>query len=136
MSWADFAQSDLLIHVASVLWALALGGFAWVLLAEQLDALGADEATLMLALRRGAHLAPLEPRTQLKALWLALGRWPQLDEAHRAELRTGLSHLLASPLYFRDAARIALHHGRGDLVSGVLTEAWQHQSFARLRGAS
>lgn len=111
-------------------------GFAWVLLAEQLDALDADEATLMLALRRGARLAPLEPRTQLKVMWLSLGRWPQLSEPHREELRAGLSHLLASPLYFRDAARIALHHGRDELVSGNLTETWQRQSFARLRGAS
>lgn len=107
-------------------------GHAWLLLAEQWAALGRDEAAVLSAMRRGAALAPLEPGSQLKHLWLALARWPRLGEAHRESVRESLSRLLASRRYFADAARIAVHHRREQLLAGAVHAPWQQQALARI----
>lgn len=109
-------------------------GFAWMLLSEQLDRIDADETAIVAALRRGSELAPLEPRTQLRHLWLALGRWPRLAPDHREMLTAALAGLLSSPTYFPEAARIVLHHGRVELLSGVALEPWQQRALSAIRG--
>ena len=109
--------------------------FAWLLLAEQWATLGHDEARVLAALRRGQTLGPLEPGTQLKALWLGLPRWQRLAPDDHAALRAGLARLLASPAFFRPAAAIAVHHDREDLVRARLAESWQREALATiLRG--
>jgi len=106
--------------------------FAWALLAEQWSRLGGDEARVRTAWRRATALGPMEPGVQLKVLWLGLARWQVLEEADRASLRASLDRLLRSPQYFQTAARIALQHGRGDLVRASLAAPWQRRDFARM----
>ncbi len=109
-------------------------GHAWLLLAERWMLLGVDAHAARAAMQRGAALAPLEPAVQLKYLWLGLAQWRALDAADRARLGASLDRLLDSRVHFADAARIALHHGRGDLVSRALRAPWQQQAFAALAG--
>ncbi len=108
-------------------------GYAWLLMAERWSLTGAVPAARVdAAVHRGAGLAPLEPAAQLKFLWLGLARWPELDGARREALRAALERMLASRSHFDEAARIALHHGRADLVNAAMRAPWQQQAFAAL----
>lgn len=109
-------------------------GFAWVLLSEQLARMDADETATVATLRRGSELAPLEPRTQLRHLWLGLSRWSHLDTGHQKMLTDSLAGLLSSPRYFHEAARIVLHHGRDDLLALSPLAPWQQRALSTMQG--
>jgi hypothetical protein len=107
-------------------------GFAWMLMAEQWWRLDRRSDEVLAAMRRGAALGPNEPGVQLKHLWLGMGQWTRLDSADRDAVTRTLTRLLASRVYFHAAARIAVQHGRADLVRGLLREDWQRRDFARV----
>lgn len=108
-------------------------GFAWILLAEQLQRIAAGEAAVVAALRRGGALAPREPRTQLRHLWLALPRYDTLAPAHRRTVTEALTSLLSSPRYFPEAARIVVQHGREELLAATPLALWQRRVLAAVR---